>query len=122
MIRWREASGNSDAIAGLVTHERRQLKLAAGAASRRGNHRQPGAAYNGKEKRQRGSGRSAERAYEVLVAHWRPRNRPTPVVPLDDFIGRADDAPDLGRERQEWVELVDEGHRLDRSRGWDCHS
>ena len=111
-----EATGNSDVIAGLVTHERRQLELAAGAASRRGN--QPGAAYNDKAKRHEeaaAAGR-AEHAYEVLVAHWQPRNRPTPAVPLDDFIGRADDAPDLGRERQEWGELVDEGHRVDRSR------
>ena len=35
----------------LVTHKRRKLELAAGAPSRRGNHRQPGAAYHSKQRR-----------------------------------------------------------------------
>jgi transposase len=37
----------------LVTHKRRKLELAAGAPSRRGNYRIPGAAYNDKAKTQR---------------------------------------------------------------------
>jgi transposase len=35
----------------LITHKRRKLELAAGAPSRRRNHRQPGAAYNSKQRR-----------------------------------------------------------------------
>jgi len=59
----------------LVTHKRRKLELAAGAPSRRGNDRQPGAAYNDKQRRdeERIAVERAERAYEVLVAHWQPR-------------------------------------------------
>jgi transposase len=34
----------------LITHKRRKLELAAGAPSQRGNHRQPGAAYNSKQR------------------------------------------------------------------------
>jgi transposase len=60
---------------GLVTHKRRKLELAAGAPSLRGNHRQPGAAYNSKQQRdeENAAAARAERAYEVLVAHWQPR-------------------------------------------------
>jgi transposase len=63
---------------GLVIHKRRKLELAAGAPSRRGNHRQPGAAYNSKQRRDQENAivEQAERAYEVLVGHWQPR-KPT---------------------------------------------
>jgi transposase len=60
---------------GLVAHKRRKLELAAGAPSLRGNHRKPGAAYNSKQQRdeENAAAARAERAYEVLVAHWQPR-------------------------------------------------
>lgn len=60
---------------GLITHKRRKLELAAGAPPRRGNHRQPAAAYNSKQQRheEKVLVEQAERAYEVLVAHWQPR-------------------------------------------------
>ena len=59
---------------GLVAHKRRKLELAAGAPSQRGNHRQPGAAYNDKQRRHEEAlaAERAERAYQVLVAHWQP--------------------------------------------------
>jgi transposase len=65
---------------GLVTHKRRQLELAAGAPSRRGNYRLPGAAYNDKQRRneEKLAVEQAEHAYQVLVAHWKPK-RPTPA-------------------------------------------
>lgn len=64
---------------GLVAHKRRKLELATGAPSRRGNYGNPGAAYNDKQRRneEKDAVEKAERAYEVLVAHWqqtRPRN------------------------------------------------
>jgi transposase len=64
----------------LVTHKRRQLELAAGAPSRRGNHGLPGAAYNDRQRRneEKLAVERAEHAYEVLVAHWQPK-RPTPA-------------------------------------------
>jgi len=67
----------------LVTHKRRKLELAAGAPSRRGNHRQPGAAYNDKTRRQAetNAAEQAERAYEILVGHWQPRRPPPPPQP-----------------------------------------
>lgn len=66
----------------LVAHKRRKLELTAGAPSRRGNHRQPSAAYNSKQRRQEENTvvEQAERAYEVLVAHWQPR-RPASTQP-----------------------------------------
>ena len=59
----------------LVTHKRRKLELAAGAPSRRGNYRLPGADYNDKQRRneEKIAVEKAEHAYEVLVAHWQPR-------------------------------------------------
>jgi len=62
---------------GLVTHKRRKLELAAGAPSRRGNYRQPGAAYNSKQRRdqEKAAAQRAEHAYQVLVAHWQTRPR-----------------------------------------------
>jgi transposase len=65
---------------GLVTHKRRKLELAAGAPSRRGNYRLPGAAYNDKQRRNEETiaAEKAEHAYEVLVAHWQPK-RPRPA-------------------------------------------
>lgn len=67
----------------LVTHKRRKLELAAGAPSRRGDHRQPGAAYNDKTRRQAETtaAEQAERAYEILVGHWQPRRPPPPPQP-----------------------------------------
>lgn len=61
---------------GLVTHKQRELELAAGAPSRRGNFGTPGAAYNDKQRRAAESAlvEQAECAYEVLVAHWQPHN------------------------------------------------
>lgn len=68
---------------GLVTHKRRKLELAAGAASRRGNHRHPGAAYNDKQRhnQEATAAERAERAYEVLAAHWQPRKPPGTHAP-----------------------------------------
>jgi hypothetical protein len=68
----------------LVTHKRRKLELAAGAPSRRGNHRIPGAAYNDKQRRsaEKQIAEQAERAYQVFVGHWqatRPTGRRAPV-------------------------------------------
>jgi transposase len=58
----------------LITHKRRKLELAAGAPSRRGNHRLPGAAYNDKQRRseEKKIAEQAERAYQVFVSHWQP--------------------------------------------------
>jgi transposase len=60
---------------GLVAHKRRKLELTAGAPSRRGNLGTPGAAYNDKQRRHEETAvvERAERAYQVLVAHWQPR-------------------------------------------------
>ena len=92
----------------LVAHKRRKLELAAGAPSRRGNDRTPGAAYNDKQRRhaETAAAEQAERAYKVPVAHWQQRNQPERGQPLDDFIRGVDDPADLGRERQEWGELL----------------
>jgi transposase len=59
----------------LITNKRRKLELAAGAPSRRGNHRRPGEAYHSKQRRNEETAvvEQAERAYEILVAHWQPR-------------------------------------------------
>lgn len=59
----------------LVAHKHRKLELAAGSPSRRGNHGQPRAAYNDTQRRhvERLAVEQAERAYEVLVAHWQPK-------------------------------------------------
>ncbi len=78
VLAWHLATKDQDyafARPGLVTHKRRKLELAAGAPSLRGNHRQPGAAYNSKQQRneENAAAERAERAYEVLVAHWQPR-------------------------------------------------
>jgi transposase len=84
----------------LVTHKRRKLELAAGAPSRRGNYRLPGAAYNNKQRRheERLAVEKAEHAYEVLVAHWQPK-RPTPA---GQSRFNATDTDDGGRRRQQW--------------------
>jgi transposase len=59
----------------LNVHKQRKLELAAGAPSRRGNFRVPGAAYNDKQRRDAEIAvvEQAERAYETLVAHWQPQ-------------------------------------------------
>jgi transposase len=82
VLAWHLATKDEDyafARPGLVTHKRRKLELAAGAPSRRGTYEQPGAAYNDKERRaeERRAVEQAERAYQVLVAHWQPK-RPRP--------------------------------------------
>jgi len=78
VLAWHLATKDQDyafARPALVTHKRRKLELAAGAPSRRGNHRHPGAAYNDKQRRQQEAAAAAraERAYRVLVAHWQTR-------------------------------------------------
>lgn len=83
ILAWHLAVNDEDyafARPGLVAHKRRKLELAAGAPSRRGNYRQPGAAYNDKTRRDAEASEAAraERAYELLVAHWQPRRAPTP--------------------------------------------
>ena len=62
----------------LVSHKRRKLELVAGAPSRRGNYRTPGAVYNDKQRRneEKQIAEQAERAYQVFVAHWQP-TKPT---------------------------------------------
>jgi transposase len=80
VLAWHLATRDEDyafARPGLVTHKRRKLELAAGAESRRGNYRQPGAAYNSKQHRdeEKAAAEKAEHAYQVLVAHWQ-RKKP----------------------------------------------
>ncbi len=82
VLAWHLAVKDQDyafARPGLVAHKRRKLELAAGAPSRRGNHRQPGAAYNSKQRRdeEKAAAERAEHAYQVLVAHWQTR-KPRP--------------------------------------------
>jgi transposase len=62
----------------LVAHKRRKLELTAGAPSGRGSNRGAAHAYNVKALRdqERVEIERAERAYEVLVAHWQPK-KPT---------------------------------------------
>lgn len=78
VLSWHLATKDEDyafARPSLVAHKRRKLELAAGAPSRRGNHRLPGAAYNSKSRRDAETAaiEQAERAYEVLVAGWQQR-------------------------------------------------
>lgn len=78
VLAWHLATKDQDyafARPALVTHKRRKLELAAGAPSRRGNYRTPGAAYNDKHRRaaEAAAIEQAERAYQVLVAHWQPK-------------------------------------------------
>jgi transposase len=82
VLAWHLANRDQDyafARPALVTHKRRKLELTAGAPSRRGNHRQPGAAYNNKQRRSQetAAAERAEHAYQVLVAHWQPRKPPS---------------------------------------------
>jgi transposase len=65
---------------GLVTHNRRKLGLAPAPPSQRGNHRRPGAACNRKQRRDEEKA-AAERAYQVLVAHWQPQKPPGTRAP-----------------------------------------
>lgn len=59
----------------LTAHKRRKLELAAGATSRRGPTRGASHDYNIKQLRdqERAVVERAERAYEVMMAHWQPR-------------------------------------------------
>ena len=82
VLAWHLATRDEDyafARPGLVTHKRRKLELAAGAESRRGNYRQPGAAYNSKQHRdeEKAAAEQAEHAYQVLVAHWQQKKPAT---------------------------------------------
>jgi len=75
VLAWHLVTKNQDyafARPSLVSHKRRKLELAAGAPSRRGNHRTPGAAYNDKQRRnqEKEIAEQAERSYQVFVAHW----------------------------------------------------
>jgi transposase len=77
VLAWHLATKDQDyafARHGLIAHKRRKLELAAGAPTRRGNYRRPGASYNSKQQRdaERHTVEKAEHAYEVLVAHWQP--------------------------------------------------
>ena len=63
----------------LVTHKRRKLELAAGAPSRRGNHRQPGAAYHSKQRRNEKNRRPAYRDRRRLTRHVE-RDLQTPII------------------------------------------
>jgi transposase len=85
VLAWHLATRDEDyafARPGLVTHKRRKLELAAGAPSQRGNHRQPGAAYNSRQQRNQetAAAERAEHAYQVLIAHWQTR-KPTQPPP-----------------------------------------
>jgi transposase len=59
----------------LTAHKRRRLELAAGATSRRGPVRGASHDYHIKQLRDQEAAlvEHAERAYEVMVAHWQPR-------------------------------------------------
>lgn len=61
----------------LTAHKRRRLELAAGDTSRRGPVRGASHDYHIKQLRDREAAlvEHAERAYEVMVAHWQPRPR-----------------------------------------------
>ena len=77
VLAWHLVTKNQEyafARPGLVAHQRRKLELTAGAPSRRGNDRTPGAAYNDKQRRREETAlvEQAERAYEVFVGHWQP--------------------------------------------------
>ena len=81
VLAWHLVSKDQDyafARPSLVSHKRRKLQLAAGAPSRRGNYRIPGAAYNDKQRRneEKQIVEQAERAYQVFVEHWQP-TKPT---------------------------------------------
>jgi transposase len=94
VLAWQLATKDQDyafARPALVTHKRRKLELAAGAPSRRGNHRRPGAVYNDRQRRneEAAAAERAERAYELLVATGSPGNQPAPQHGHDDFIRRA---------------------------------
>ncbi len=59
----------------LVARKRCKLELAAGSPSRRGSRSHPSAAYSSKERRDQEwqAAEQAERAYQVLVAHWQQK-------------------------------------------------
>ena len=60
---------------GLVARKRRKLELTAGAPRRRGTRSLPAAAYSSKQVRDQEwqASLQAERAYQVLVAHWQQK-------------------------------------------------
>jgi transposase len=105
VLAWHLATKGQDyafARPALVTHKRRKLELAAGAPSRRGNYRTPGAAHNDKHRRaaETAAIEQAELAYQSSSRTGNP-NRRAEQHRLDDFIRGVHDAPHLGREAQE---------------------
>lgn len=79
VLAWHLATKDQDytsARPSLVTHKRRKLEVAAGAPSRRGNYRIPGAAYNDKRRRhkEKAIAEQAERTHQVFVAHWQAKS------------------------------------------------
>src|SRR5699024_1798510 len=67
----------------LTAHKPRKLELAAGAMSRRGPVAGPSKDYHikGLRDQEKTVVEHAERAYEVMVAHWQPRNPATANKP-----------------------------------------
>jgi hypothetical protein len=81
VLAWHLATRHEDyafARPGLVARKRRKLELAAGYPPRRGSRSMPAAAYSGKQVRDHEwhAAEQAERAYQVLVAHWQQK-KPT---------------------------------------------
>jgi transposase len=78
VLAWHLATRDEDyafARPGLVAHKRRKLELTAGYPSRQGSRSQPASAYSSKQRRdqERQAAEQAERAYQVLVAHWQQK-------------------------------------------------
>ena len=77
----------------LNAHKRRRLELAAGATSRRGPVARRHATTTTSSSyatRERALVEHAERAYEVIVAHWQPQT--TRRARVDNLIRRVDDS------------------------------
>src|SRR5690242_19049591 len=93
VLAWHLATKDQDyafARPGLVNHKRRTLELAAGAPSRRGSFRVPGAAYNDKQRRTKR--RPPQRKPSTPTRSSSPignPNRPTDQQGLDDLIRAA---------------------------------
>lgn len=82
VLAWHLATRDEDyafARPGLVARKRRKLELAAGAPPRRGTRSMPAAAYSSKQVRDQEwrAAEQAERAYQVLVAHWQQKKPAT---------------------------------------------
>jgi transposase len=82
VLAWHLAIRDEDyafARPGLVARKRRKLELAAGAPPRRGTRSMPAAAYSSKQARDQEwqAAHQAERAYQLLVAHWQQKKPAT---------------------------------------------